>query len=201
MYIGRASKLLLTYAVLWVLPSEKVDLCVWRNTEGSFKDEQLFKCGSTACAIGWMTSSPVFQAIGFTMDSDSCQPFFEAAYGWEAVADFFDVTLIEAMCLFQDDPLDHEGWDEEHYQTIVGSFAKDSLPDNVKVLRRIREFRGGTLNESRFFERQHGQGRYAEAIGLAFDATARRLGFVEFPAFRSGTFQRPEQSGCHMRLF
>lgn len=80
-----------------------------------------------------------------------------------------------------------------------------------KVLRRIRELRGGKLNESQFFARQRGEGRYADAIFATFDATAKRLGFSELPPAREGTFQRPAKvhghapatapKGTQLRLF
>jgi len=69
---------------------------------------------------------------------------------------------------------------------------REALPLRAeRVLSRIREMRGGKLNEPRFGLRQRGEGRYAEALQQAFDATCRRLGYVDFPEPRSGTFQRP----------
>jgi DNA repair photolyase len=63
-----------------------------------------------------------------------------------------------------------------------------------RVLRRIRETRGGKLNDSRFGVRGHGEGVYAEAIGALFRQTAERLGFHtgmhEEPA-QGTTFRRP----------
>jgi DNA repair photolyase len=72
-----------------------------------------------------------------------------------------------------------------------------SLPLRAeKVLRRVRETRGGKLYDTRFGVRGTGEGPYAEAIGALFDGTARRLGL----AFGDGawnerraatTFERP----------
>jgi DNA repair photolyase len=70
-----------------------------------------------------------------------------------------------------------------------------------KIMRRIREMRGGKLNESNFFERQRGKGQYADAIALAFEATTRRLGYAPFPETRGGTFRRPDKPGAQLRLF
>ncbi|HEY4183581.1 MAG TPA: PA0069 family radical SAM protein [Polyangia bacterium] len=45
-----------------------------------------------------------------------------------------------------------------------------------RVLHRIRETRGGALNDPRFGSRGHGEGAYAMAIQRLFTATATRLG-------------------------
>jgi DNA repair photolyase len=70
-----------------------------------------------------------------------------------------------------------------------------------KVLARIREMRGGRLNESRFFLRQRGQGQYSRALEQMFAATSTRLGFGPFPEARTDTFVRPAQSGDQLELF
>lgn len=46
-----------------------------------------------------------------------------------------------------------------------------------KILRRIRETRGGELYQARFGERQVGTGVYADQIGAIFTQTCARLGF------------------------
>jgi DNA repair photolyase len=63
-----------------------------------------------------------------------------------------------------------------------------------RVLHRIRETRGGRLNDSRFDARGTGEGVYAEAIAALFQQTAERLGFhiVRAPgADAPSTFRRP----------
>ncbi|NTX01369.1 PA0069 family radical SAM protein [Myxococcus sp. CA051A] len=45
-----------------------------------------------------------------------------------------------------------------------------------RVLHRIREIRGGELNDSRFKHRMRGEGLYAETIHRLFDTTARKVG-------------------------
>ena len=58
---------------------------------------------------------------------------------------------------------------------------------------RVREARGGKLNDSRFGTRMRGEGPYAEAALALFESTAKRLGLEtggwdeEVPA----TFARP----------
>jgi DNA repair photolyase len=46
-----------------------------------------------------------------------------------------------------------------------------------KVLHRIREMRGGKLNDPNFGSRMRGQGIFAEQIGKMFDVACRRAGF------------------------
>ncbi|MFZ5468602.1 MAG: PA0069 family radical SAM protein [Myxococcota bacterium] len=55
---------------------------------------------------------------------------------------------------------------------------REELPLRAeKVLHRVRQTRGGALYDSRFGVRGRGEGKYAEALGAVFEATARRLGF------------------------
>jgi DNA repair photolyase len=65
-----------------------------------------------------------------------------------------------------------------------------------RVLRRIRETRGGKMNDPRFGSRGTGEGVYAEAIAKLFEQTAQKLGFEGgHPGMESGlpgtTFRRP----------
>jgi DNA repair photolyase len=54
-----------------------------------------------------------------------------------------------------------------------------ALPLRVdRVLRRIRETRGGKMYDSRFSVRGKGEGPYAEAIGKLFEQTAEKLGLA-----------------------
>ena len=62
-----------------------------------------------------------------------------------------------------------------------------------KILRRVREMRGGALNDPRFHTRMSGQGSYAETLMNMFTSTVKRLGFGEFPEAKPGTFRRPGQ--------
>jgi DNA repair photolyase len=69
-----------------------------------------------------------------------------------------------------------------------------------KILRRVREMRGGKLNDSRFGARMAGEGTYAETIRDMFEVTARRLGLEHRPAApRPSTFERPARG--QLRLF
>lgn len=73
-----------------------------------------------------------------------------------------------------------------------------------KILRRIRDTRGGKLYDSRFGTRGTGEGVYADAIHALFDQTAKRLGFrtsLEFPSVTRDTFERPQGKKGQLCLF
>ncbi len=66
-----------------------------------------------------------------------------------------------------------------------------------RVLNRIRETRGGKMNDPRFGVRGTGEGAYAEAIGQLFAQTAQKLGFESHRVGDDGegaasTFRRPK---------
>jgi len=60
-----------------------------------------------------------------------------------------------------------ERWLEENY-----------LDRKDKVLNRVREIRGGRLNDPGFKSRMKGQGIFAEQVEALFDATCRKLGLT-----------------------
>jgi DNA repair photolyase len=69
-----------------------------------------------------------------------------------------------------------------------------------KVLARVREMRGGKLNDPRFGARMTGEGRYAQTVLDLFEVTARRLGLDRRPpAPQATTFARPARG--QLRLF
>lgn len=71
---------------------------------------------------------------------------------------------------------------------------KKALPLRAeKVLARIREARGGKLNDPRFGSRQRGEGPYALATRQLFDAETRRLGLDGWCVGEeaSSSFERP----------
>lgn len=95
-------------------------------------------------------------------------------------------------------PLRLPGSVAEHFEARL----RNALPAEAaeKVLTRVREMRGGKLNDPRFFGRFRGQGEYAATLVRVFEATARRLGFGSFPEQKSSTFRRPTDRG-QLRLF
>ena len=79
--------------------------------------------------------------------------------------------------------------------------ARNVSPEAAdKILRRIRDLRGGKLNELRPGIRMRGEGELAEQIGRIFKVTARRLGLDKMrPDVTGENFRRIE--GRQMELF
>jgi DNA repair photolyase len=78
------------------------------------------------------------------------------------------------------------------------------LPERAeRILHRIREVRGGALNDSRFGSRMRGQGPYAQTISALFQATCKRLGLnqPDLSTERPSTFRRPPRKGQQLTLF
>lgn len=72
-----------------------------------------------------------------------------------------------------------------------------------KVLRRVRELRGGKLYDARFGRRMQGEGDYWAAIQALFVGTARRLGLapVDSSPEPPTAFRRPAPRGRQLALF
>ena len=80
--------------------------------------------------------------------------------------------------------------------TVFSERVREALPGRAeKILRRVREMRGGKLNDPRFHSRMSGQGGYATALMTVFDSTVSRLGFSGFREPEAHTFCRPNRSG------
>jgi DNA repair photolyase len=70
-----------------------------------------------------------------------------------------------------------------------------------RVLNRIRDTRGGRLNDTTWGVRQRGRGPYAEQIAALFAAAARQHGLDRpLPALRTDAFRRPAIPEPQMRL-
>jgi DNA repair photolyase len=86
---------------------------------------------------------------------------------------------------------------------------REALPLRAeKILSRVREMRGGKLNDPNFGSRMKGEGPYIEAVQLLFTQTARRLGLTRYDrseidqeAKSHSTFRRPTDKGGQLRLF
>ena len=79
-----------------------------------------------------------------------------------------------------------EAWLEQHF------------PDRrEKVLHRIRELRGGRLNDPRFGSRMRGEGIFAQQVAALFASARRRHGLDEpLPELSGAAFRRPEQAAA-----
>jgi DNA repair photolyase len=74
-----------------------------------------------------------------------------------------------------------EQWLEEHHPL-----------KKEKVLSRIREVRGGKLNDAEFGSRMRGKGQYADIINELFYSTRKRLGLDRpTPPLNTSAFRRP----------
>ena len=76
---------------------------------------------------------------------------------------------------------------------IFSDWLAENLPDaRERILSRIRDVRGGSLNDSRFGIRMRGEGVEAEAICRLFEVSAAREGLTTSPPVLStAAFRRP----------
>ena len=83
---------------------------------------------------------------------------------------------------------------------IFIDWLTNHFPDRrERVLNRVREMRGGKLNESAYGDRMRPKGVHLEAVGQLFEATCRKLRLNESRVeLSSAAFQRP---GQQMALF
>lgn len=89
------------YAVLNGLPESKVNVSTWRVANGRndvSDDLLLHSCGTTGCAVGWACAYPPFQAEG--LEFMSGMPYFKGRNAWDAVIEFFEINISEAMFMF-----------------------------------------------------------------------------------------------------
>jgi len=82
---------------------------------------------------------------------------------------------------------------------------RESLPLRAdKVLRRIRDVRGGKMYDATFGTRGRGEGVYADATAALFEQTARRLGLstgTQMAEPARSTFERPLARRGQLALF
>jgi DNA repair photolyase len=86
-------------------------------------------------------------------------------------------------------------------KSLFESWLERNVPDaKEKILHRIREMRGGKLNDPRFGSRMRGEGLYAKQIARLFTVARRTAGFrKESRELRTDGFRRP--SGPQLLLF
>ena len=89
---------------------------------------------------------------------------------------------------------------------VFESRVRAALPLRAdKILRRVRETRGGKMYDARFEVRGKGEGVYAEAIHALFASTTKRLGLAsEMTRETRRTFERPPREprpGDQLGLF
>jgi DNA repair photolyase len=71
-----------------------------------------------------------------------------------------------------------------------------------KILNRIRDIRGGKLNDSNFNSRMRGQGVFADHFSAIFKLAKRRAGLDKpFPKLLTAAFRRPMRKGDQFMMF
>ena len=71
-----------------------------------------------------------------------------------------------------------------------------------RILNRIRDCRGGQLNDSSFGSRMRGQGPYAETLSATFKTFARKYGLEgRLPPLDSSQFRPPQNANGQKNLF
>jgi len=84
----------------------------------------------------------------------------------------------------------------EEWLTLHAPLQKD------KVLHRVRELRGGRMNDPMFGSRLRGEGVYAENLKQMFELASRKTGLNGArPALNAGAFRRPAPRSSQMTLF
>jgi DNA repair photolyase len=91
----------------------------------------------------------------------------------------------------------HAGWVmlrlPHGVKDLFAAWIERHHPDRAKkVLNRIREMRGGDLNDPQFGTRMRGEGAFADTVERLFDVTCRKLGMNEEREHLStASFRRP----------
>ena len=86
---------------------------------------------------------------------------------------------------------------------LFDTWLATHFPDRrEKVLHRIREIRGGRLNDPGFGSRMRGEGAYADQLRALYQATARKYGLTgEMPRLSTAHFRRPHDRRGQLGLF
>jgi DNA repair photolyase len=78
-----------------------------------------------------------------------------------------------------------------HVEAVFLDRMREAFPDRVeKIIHRIQEVRGGSMNDPAFFSRHHGSGTYWRCIEQLFQLGCRRAGFVSDDRPVPQTFRR-----------
>jgi DNA repair photolyase len=87
---------------------------------------------------------------------------------------------------------------------LFETWLETHFPDRrEKVLHRIREIRGGKLNDPNFGSRMRGEGAYAEQLRTLHHAACRKAGIGggEMPRLSTEHFRRPHDARGQLALF
>jgi DNA repair photolyase len=87
---------------------------------------------------------------------------------------------------------------------LFETWLEANFPERkAKVLHRIREMRGGKLNDPNFGSRMRGEGEYANQLAVLFRAACRKAGLQDgdLSPLRTDHFRRPYDLGGQLGLF
>ncbi|MGA3065739.1 MAG: PA0069 family radical SAM protein [Tepidisphaeraceae bacterium] len=77
---------------------------------------------------------------------------------------------------------------------IFSDWLQRHFPDRKeKILNRIRDLRGGKLNDPNFHSRMRGQGIWADQLKSIFDMSRKKAGIGRFPQLSTASFRLPDQ--------
>lgn len=119
-----AQRLLLLADFLEKLPPEQFDYEVWVGS--AWKGDPTLSCGTPACALGWATAMPEFQALGLrlTKQHGSSHCYISTADSDAEVTthgDTYRTSLAAACDIFE------IGFEDAEYL-----FSPESFPDNPR---------------------------------------------------------------------
>jgi hypothetical protein len=85
---------------LETVPRKRFDFTKWVGLD--WKGKADLSCGTSACAIGWATTIPSFRKLGLKLSLNDAggTPVFNGDFGSDAVAHFFDISILDAEFLF-----------------------------------------------------------------------------------------------------
>ncbi|PTQ68594.1 PA0069 family radical SAM protein [Celeribacter persicus] len=86
---------------------------------------------------------------------------------------------------------------------LFEEWLETHVPDRAaRVLNRVRELRGGKLNDPRFGKRMKGEGEWAELMAKRFEIALSRTGLArKGPGLRTDLFAVPPKPGDQLSLF
>jgi hypothetical protein len=139
------------YAMIAGMPLQNLDLDTWRSGLFNLPDNServvtaemaAHTCNTTGCAVGWACAYPKFREQGLRYLRDNSgfegpalvnEAGVQVSHQWDAVRQFFGVSMLEAKGLFLSCP--------DHYQMRavgVNAYMQRDLSNKRRVLLRIR---------------------------------------------------------------
>jgi hypothetical protein len=88
--------------IIRTIPENKIDLYYWqdRADSGYVSEPDAVTCGTICCVAGWLALDQRMRAEGMRASHLSGGPIFNGAFGYGALAEFFEIPRHEASALF-----------------------------------------------------------------------------------------------------